>query len=87
MSVIDFYEVVNIVDDANTSALGLSGSTGVVVGISLDGGEKEQYAVLVRGQTYMLGLSSLVATGTRLDRNVVYSDDALQVSPEDYRNQ
>ncbi|MFC4852978.1 hypothetical protein [Actinophytocola glycyrrhizae] len=87
MSTIGFYEVVNIVDDVNTLALGLSGSSGVVVGISREDGKEEQYAVLSEGWTFMLGLSSLVATGIRLDRNAVYDGDTLRIPPEDYGNQ
>jgi hypothetical protein len=83
VSDIDFYEVVTVLTGPDATATGVSGSRGIVVGVS-GTADDESYAVLIDGRTVMLGRSELARTGERVDREAIYGGETIQVSPQRY---
>lgn len=79
----EFYEVVNIIDNAETRRLGVSNKRGVIVGISTTAGTG-YYAVSVDCGAVMLYGKSLERTGQRLSREDLYSGESITVAPERY---
>ncbi|WP_159000958.1 hypothetical protein [Streptomyces sp. SBT349] len=83
MNEIPFYEVVEVLQTADSVSLGVSGNRGVVIGLSA-GESEEVFAVLIGDRTYMLGRSSLMQTGERADPASIYAGDVVRVTPERY---
>jgi hypothetical protein len=81
MSDIDYYQYVKILSSPATRAMEVSGTVGIVVGAT--GTDPECYAVLVRGQTYMIGSSDIEPTGKRASRDDLYTSESIRV-PREY---
>lgn len=83
MSNPDFFDVVRILPSPEAASMGVENELGIVVGIS-DGPDSRHYAVLARGETFMLSVHSLEPTGDHVDRDTVYDGQSIQVTPERY---
>ena len=85
MRKLSFYEVVDVRIGSNAEALGVGNTRGIVVGISGEVNETA-YAVLIGDRTVMLDPTDLVPTGEILEREAVYGEETLSISPERYPN-
>ncbi|MEV1009721.1 hypothetical protein [Streptomyces sp. NPDC049881] len=83
MNEIEFYELVEVLKTADAASLGVSGTRGVIIGLS-EGEMGKMYAVLIGDRTYTLGRSSLMRTGERVDPESIYAGDAVRVLPVRY---
>jgi hypothetical protein len=83
MSKFGYYDIVEILSTAHTAALGVSGTRGVILGIS-EGDTKTQYGVLIGDETYMLDIPDLRRTGERVDSKDFYEGESIQLPPERY---
>lgn len=85
MAKLDFYAEVHIRDAPATTALGIAGSTGAILGIS-EGPHGTSYAITVDGkdETFMVAEPDLVPTGKHFTREDFYSGVSLGVPPERY---
>jgi hypothetical protein len=79
MTEIDFYEVVHVLDTPATRGLGVNNTLGVVLGKAREG-EIISYAVLIEDETYSLHDTDLRRTGQKVDRQIIYSGERINVS-------
>jgi hypothetical protein len=79
----EHFDEVEILETRATQELEVVGETGVVVGISVDAGERF-YAIALEslGRTIMLGAGDLRLTGRRVEREDVYGGESLRVDPK-----
>ena len=78
-----YYSVVRVLRSDQTDALGVSGCTGVVMGIS-DSGSQLRYGVLIGEEAYMVDSSDVSPTGEILSREVFYDGTSISVAPQRY---
>lgn len=86
MAEFDYYEEVRIRVTAATTALGVAGSIGIVGGIS-SSSHGNIYAVLVRGEAYMIDAADLVPTGRTITREDLYDGTSLKAPAERYTDE
>jgi hypothetical protein len=83
MAEFGFYDIVEVLETTDATTLGVSGTRGVILGIS-EGENDTQFAVLIGDTTYMLCVSDLGQTGERVNPNAIYGGEAVIVPPEHY---
>ena len=83
---IAFYSVVRIIRSTRTANQGIDGLNGVVAGIS-DSDSHVEYAVMVKGKSYMIDGGDLLPTGEVLERGAIYGGDSLRVNPQKYADE
>jgi Immunity protein 31 len=78
-----YYAVVNVLRSARTEALGVSGCTGVVLGIS-DSGSQLEYGILIGEEVYVVDSSDVAPTGEILSREEFYDGTSISVKAQRY---
>jgi len=79
-----YYSVVRIPRSDRSTALGVDGRIGVVLGVS-DSGEHVEYGVLIDDGSYMADSSDLEPTGEVLSREAIYGNSSIAVQPKRFR--
>jgi hypothetical protein len=78
-----YYAVVNILRSARTEALGISGCSGAILGISESGSQLE-YGILIGEEVYMVDSSDVAPTGDILSREDFYDGTSISVEAQRY---
>lgn len=80
--VLTYYSIVSVTSSPATVGLGIAGSQGVVLGVSV--GAETSYAVSIDGECYMIDATDLIDTGRRSDPARHFSGETLAVPPQQY---
>lgn len=83
MTEFNFFEIVEVLETTHAAALGVSGTRGVVLGIS-EGENETRYGVLIGDESYMLAVEDMRHTGESVSPESIYSGESIRVPPEHY---